>query len=443
MTAPAPIPLSRTEVRAPARDTAPAASNADTDRGQSSDFAAFLAQDARPAGQSAPAATTKPEPLRTGAEAPVDQAAAAEEPGKTLPVIRQSLAAPVAALRLLIAAGAKDDTADTTADTAVAASDQTEADRSAETASPLPALLAALPVAGQAPTAGLQASAATSQPPRTASTRQVASPATPTAPRADEATQTAAPVNAPQPAAFAAAQLVFERDTVAAPAEPAAPPPETASKTPAAAQDIAARAQPSTLAALTGTSERPATRKLRGESEAALPAAKPALLPDTAGALALAQPGSAPAAAPLQTPATPTPQPLSFDQLVDSIARARDGADQGGPVAVALHHGEFGRISLRIESDATGLSVAMASPDPAFAPAVAAAHAAAVAEPARSTATGQHPGSREQGLAQGQSGSNSDPGSSQQRQPPAIRQPAANPAGSPVPRTERGGGIFA
>lgn len=71
----------------------------------------------------------------------------------------------------------------------------------------------------------------------------------------------------------------------------------------------------------------------------------------------------------------------------------------------------------------------------------AAAHAAAVAEPARTPVAEQRAASAEQNAAQG-NGQSGNP-SSQQRQPSAAQRPIANPAGSPTPRTERGGGIFA
>jgi len=439
MTAPAPIPLSRTEAHAPARDAIPAAANADAEQGKTPAFAAVLARQATPRGEPVQPATD----LQAAATPPANAATAAEEPGKALPVIRQSLAVPLAALRLLITAEDKADPAKAAADLSTAAGDQTDAGLPADPAPATFGLPIAVTVAVQTPSVPPQA--ATAPDSRATSARSGATAPTTTAGRTEEPVPPPATASTPQvaqPAAFAVANLVLEREAVAPARDPAVASEAAPQAQPSALQD-AARTQPSTLAALTGAPERPGNRKLRGESEAALPTIKPTSLPDTAGALALAQPGSAPAGAPLQTPAATAPQPLTFDQLVESIARARDGAEQGGPVAVALHHGEFGRISLRIESDATGLSVAMASPDPAFAPAVAAAHAAAVAEPARSAATGQHSGSPEQSLAQGQSGSNSGPGSSQQRQPPATRQPAANPAGSPAPRTERGGGIFA
>ncbi|MEI5579504.1 hypothetical protein, partial [Streptomyces brasiliscabiei] len=47
------------------------------------------------------------------------------------------------------------------------------------------------------------------------------------------------------------------------------------------------------------------------------------------------------------------------------------------PVAVAVTHAEFGRVTLRFARDDDGLAVRMASPDPAFAPAAIAASTAA------------------------------------------------------------------
>jgi Meckel syndrome type 1 protein len=254
------------------------------------------------------------------------------------------------------------------------------------------------------------------------------------------------------PAAFAVTSLVLEREAaVPAPVQPPAAPDQAA---PATAPQNAARAQPSTLAALTGAPapERPAARKLRAEAELALSTARSAVLPapETAGALAQAQPSIAPAPTPGSS-APSAPQPISFDQLVDSIARARDGLEPAGPVSVAVRHAEFGRIALRIEGDAAGLSVAMASPDPAFAPAVAAAHAAAItaeltrpapAEP-RAAAQGQ-PLTQGQSQGQSQSQNQSGPGHHRQSGPaPAAQRAAANLARSGAPGAEHRGGIFA
>lgn len=77
-------------------------------------------------------------------------------------------------------------------------------------------------------------------------------------------------------------------------------------------------------------------------------------------------------AAPTSAVATPRVERIDFATLVDSIARARDEA-AGDAVKVAVAHAEFGKVSLSFEPAGDGLSVAMASSDPGFARAVAAA----------------------------------------------------------------------
>jgi hypothetical protein len=218
----------------------------------------------------------------------------------------------------------------------------------------------------------------------------------------------------------------------------------------------AAKAQPSTLAALTGaeTPGRPALRKPRAEAEIALPGPKTDTTEMTASAFSLAQPatGSASAvpASAAPAPATQPAEGIGFDALVDSIARARDGAADGAPVAVAMRHAEFGRISLRFHTDADGMSVAMTSPDPTFAPAVAAAHAAeaaaaANAEPAprtaqTGTASGDATGSQMQGGARSGTGQRQD----SPQQPRFASEPSRTAARSTeAPADDRHGGIFA
>ena len=234
----------------------------------------------------------------------------------------------------------------------------------------------------------------------------------------------------------------------AAAANPDAPQP--------AADQMAAKPQPSTLAALTGpaTPARPALRKARAETEAALPGPASNAAELTASALSLAQTpvGSASASSASAQPAA-SGQPtggIGFDALVDSIARARDGAAAGAPVAIAMHHAEFGRVSLRFQSDGDGLSVAMTSPDPAFAPAVAAAHAAEAASadappraaPAASTSS---PASYSSG-SQMQDGARSGTGQRQDTpQPPrASAQPSRTASRSPETSADGSrSGIFA
>lgn len=77
--------------------------------------------------------------------------------------------------------------------------------------------------------------------------------------------------------------------------------------------------------------------------------------------------------APAALTATPRAErPVDFAQLVDRLTAAREMASPQ-PVHVALNHAEFGKVSLRFESDNGALNVALSSPDPEFARAVAAA----------------------------------------------------------------------
>jgi hypothetical protein len=115
---------------------------------------------------------------------------------------------------------------------------------------------------------------------------------------------------------------------------------------------------------------------------------------------------------------------------------------------VALNHAEFGRVSLRFHADADGLSVAMTSLDPGFAPAaVAAAAFAAAAAPAAGSSSDHSPripqssGSASSGSDPAQNGqmqggqmqnSNRDSAGQRQEAPPPSRtaRDMARPAGS-------------
>lgn len=115
----------------------------------------------------------------------------------------------------------------------------------------------------------------------------------------------------------------------------------------------------------------------RGKSAPApvAPVADAALAAASAGAPA-AQPVEAGREA-AQASVRPAPQRVDVATLVDTIARARDDAASLAPVAVALTHAEFGKVSLRFRNEDDGLAVSMSSADPGFAPAVAAAGQAA------------------------------------------------------------------
>lgn len=438
MTAPAPALLPRTAAPDRTRDAAPAPAANGPRASDTPGFAAHLAREA-PSADEAPrdpqtpqaAPSAKPDAAPVATDAPE----AAADTGKTLPPHRQKSAATPAALLALAIAQAVNDARSEHDETAAPA--VTPANVEPEAAIALVAL--SLPSGSTLPLPAPTAATARTGAPGSPTPAPTPGPATPRSPEA------AAPaVQTAHPAAFAVAALVLEREAAAEPAAPTATPEAVAPDT---ATQTAARAQPSTLAALTGTptADRVAPRKLRVEADRTLSAANGAALPvpETAGALGQAQQSLAPATTPAATAsAAPAPQPISFDQLVDSIARARDGLEPAGPVSVAMHHAEFGRISLRIEGDAAGLSVAMASPDPTFAPAVAAAHAAATSEPARMAPAPETPG---QSSTQAQSQSQSQPGTGQQRHGAAApaSQPAANPARPSAPADERRGGIFA
>ncbi len=451
MTAPAPALLPRTAAPERARDAARAAAAATPRASETPGFAAHLARESAPS-EEAPdtqqCALQKPVRSPENLPAPRDTPEVTTEPGKAPPLTRQKLAtSPAALLAIATAQAAVEDDNKPAAATANAMP-ATDAPDAVTGALPL-----ALPGAALLPLPAPAPPATTIAPAGATPTSAIA-PAPQKGPRpaAEGAPATPAAQSA-HPAAFAVTSLALEREATAPAPHPAQPPATPDQTAPQTAAQTAARAQPSTLAALTGAPapERPvaqnAARKFRTEADISLPSAKGLALPvpDTAGALAQAQPSVLPTTTP-GTATASTPQPISFDQLVDSIARARDGIEPAGPVSVAMRHAEFGRISLRIEGDAAGLSVAMTSPDPAFAPAVAAAHAAAVtAEPARTPSAEPHTGTPDQTLTQGQ-GQGQGQGSGQQRQnanAPAGPRPAANPVGASASAAERRGGIFA
>ncbi|WP_408586365.1 hypothetical protein [Novosphingobium sp.] len=127
-----------------------------------------------------------------------------------------------------------------------------------------------------------------------------------------------------------------------------------------------------------------------------------------ADAALAAAPAAAHAAQPVETgreatAASPRPAPQRVDvaTLVDTIARARDDAASLAPVAVALTHAEFGKVSLRFRNEDDGLAVSMSSADPGFAPAVAAAGQAQAAPDLRQQPQPQQDAPR--GDAQGRS----------------------------------------
>lgn len=186
-------------------------------------------------------------------------------------------------------------------------------------------------------------------------------------------------------AAAAVAPLPRLQDAAApspAQAAPAASTAHAATVAPPAAQDASGQN------AATGNGETPARQAAPGDAVAKAAAAK-----DHPAAMQEPAPAPAPALA-VQTPTAGEPgvrvadaasrpaQRIDVTTLVDTIARARSdhAAATPAPVAVALTHAEFGKVSLRFHTDDEGLAVTMASADPAFAPAVVRASDAASAQ---------------------------------------------------------------
>lgn len=167
---------------------------------------------------------------------------------------------------------------------------------------------------------------------------------------------------------------------------------------------------------------------------AAAPA--PPQLVVSSDALAASQPTT-----PAATTANPSaaPAPHDFAGLVERLVEARDAA---APQAVhtTLHHAEFGRVALAFNTDQGALSVQMASADPAFAPAVAAAAQAGMNadsgqnqnsnQPTRHDGQSQPSSSAQTGSAQNGSGQ-SQPGARETREPPAARRDDARETTEP------------
>ena len=151
------------------------------------------------------------------------------------------------------------------------------------------------------------------------------------------------------------------------------------------------------------------------------------------------------AASAAQVPLAHQPLPLAdrpqdFSALIDRLVAAREAA---GPqsVSVSVAHAEFGQVHLRFRQDEAGISVAMASADPAFA---RAASAMPPVLPVSDPQSGQFQnGQRQDGsAASGQSGTGQQRGSTSERQ---GDQPNSNhtPRHAHPERQQRRAGIFA
>ena len=148
-----------------------------------------------------------------------------------------------------------------------------------------------------------------------------------------------------------------------------------------------ADSQPAASAAAPGVEQTPARAPAAIRLEVALPVTASKLSEKTpvstrrllsAGVGLIAPSLIAPASGPFQfadvalSPQVQNPRPQDFAAQVDRLVAAREAAQpQGGLLIVA--HAEFGKVELRFRRDERGLAVSLASPDPDFAQAAAAA----------------------------------------------------------------------
>jgi hypothetical protein len=255
--------------------------------------------------------------------------------------------------------------------------------------------------------------------------------------------------SAPQPAAaalaHAAPQAAFLRQTFPARrgSEQSTPP------TPPAAQPVTpqpAAAPPQSIAQvrIELAPVVPVMRALPKEEVRPAPVAAPVELPTTQLAT------SAPVASTAPVPLAHQPMPLAdrpqdFSALIDRLVAAREAAGPQG-VAVSVAHADFGQVHLRFRQDDAGLSVAMASADPAFA---RAASAMPPVLPVSDVQNGQFQNGQRQdsSAAPGQSGTGQQRGSTGERQSDQSHgnhpQRQTHPDHSEPARPQRRAGIFA
>lgn len=168
--------------------------------------------------------------------------------------------------------------------------------------------------------------------------------------------------------------------------------------------------------------------------EVPVPGSTPTLLqaPVTIG-----DPAPTQASAPSIASSEPAARPHDFAALVDRLAAARE-ATQPQAVSVAVAHREFGPVRLQFRNEDGALSVALASADPDFARAVAAAPP--VQAPAPSEASSSQPGPRStDSSSSGQSRGGTNTAARDDRTP------QGNPSPTRAPRRDGGRqqGIFA
>ena len=157
----------------------------------------------------------------------------------------------------------------------------------------------------------------------------------------------------------------------------------------------------------------------------------------TAAALATPMPIAGPAAA---------DRPLDFTAVLDRLVAARE-AVQPQPAALTVAHSEFGPVRLHFAQDERGLAVTLASADPDFARAVAAAPPPVLpANPAQSAGTNTAPGQRGEPSSTGQGAAGNQPrGPHAERrdEPPARAGQTFEHSARSVGQPARHRGIFA
>ncbi|WP_395328970.1 hypothetical protein WBP06_14150 [Novosphingobium sp. BL-8H] len=152
----------------------------------------------------------------------------------------------------------------------------------------------------------------------------------------------------------------------------------------------------------------------------------------------LAQPFAAPHLAatttPVATPGNAAPQdsvpgPQDFATLVGKITEAREAAG-AQVVRTAINHTQFGSVSLQFRPDSSGLSVTMASADPAFGTAVHAGVAASLAGQMSSDQGDAARGDARQAWQQPGSGSPAHTGGSFSQDQRQASAQSGNPSGT-------------
>lgn len=251
----------------------------------------------------------------------------------------------------------------------------------------------------------------------------------------------------PQPASAALAQAnpraAFLRAEVPGPRRAehtASPAAQSSSAQPAAAAPQPTAPQPVAQVRIELAPVPPEMRVLAKDDPRPAPVAA---LPELPVAAVTSNAPAAATAAPVPLLHQPLPladRPQDFSALIDRLVAARDAAGPQG-VAISVAHAEFGQVYLRFRQDETGLSVAMASADPAFA-------RAASAMPPVLPVSDPQGGQFQNGQRQDTNAASGQPGTGQQRGSTSERQgdqPHSNhtPRHAQPEKQQRRAGIFA